>query len=143
MTLRIRSLHDLESLSKWRRRGARPDRLLVEINNVSEPEARTWEVQLSRYYFACGCVAASLVLLLALCGYLVVIALSPGGFAAATWRHGALGALVGFAAAGSGKVLGLLYARWRLHTTIRSLAARIVDSDAGPETMPPGTPLEA
>lgn len=131
MPLRIRTVADLEALLARRGLAPRPDRLVLDVGGITETDARAWEAKLSRYYFACGCEVASVVLLLALFGYLVVIAASPGGLGAATWGDAVRGALVGFAAAAAGKAAGLVYARRRLRTTIRSLAARLVDADRG------------
>jgi hypothetical protein len=123
VTLYIRTVGDLESLPKRRRRGGRPDRLVLDVEGLTEAEAKRWETRLSRYYFACGCEAGSVVLLLALAAYVVALAVAPGGFGAANWRDAVAGVLIGFIAAGAGKAAGLIHARWRLRTAIRTLAS--------------------
>lgn len=105
---------------------------MVDIEGVSEADARSWEAQLSRYYFACGCEVASVVLLVALAGYLVAISQGPGGLSASTWHDAVRGALVGFAATVAGKVLGLVHARRRLRATVHSIAARLAKLEARP-----------
>jgi hypothetical protein len=125
VTFYIRTVGDLESLLKRRRRGGRPDRLVLDVEGIAEADAKSWETRLSRYYFACGCEAGSVVLLVALAAYVVALAMAPGGFGAATWRDAVAGVLVGFVAAGVGKAAGLIYARWRLRRTIRSLVSAV------------------
>ena len=125
VTLYIRTVGDLESLLKRRRRGGRPDRLVLDVKGLAEADAKTWEAKLSRYYFACGCELGSAVLLVALPAYVVALALAPGGFRSATWRDAVAGVLIGFVAAGVGKAAGLIHARWRLRTTVRSLAKAV------------------
>lgn len=125
MTLYIRTVGDLESLLGRRHRGRRPDRLALDVESLAEADAKRWEARLSRYYFACGCEAGSVVLLVALAVYVVAVGLAPGGFGAATWRDAVAGVVVGFVAAGVGKAAGLIHARWRLRTTIRSLASAL------------------
>jgi hypothetical protein len=125
VTLHIRTVGDLESLLKRCRRGERPNRLVLDVEGLAEADAKRWEARLSRYYFACGCEAGSVVLLVALAAYLVALALAPGGFGAATWREAVAGVVVGFVAAGVGKAVGLIHARRRLRTTIRSLASAL------------------
>ncbi len=126
MTLRIRTVADLESLLTRRRHRPRFNRLVLDVKGIAETDARAWEAKLSRYYFACGCEVASVVMLLALAGYLVALTVAPGGLRASTWRDAVGGIVVGFSAAAVGKVAGLLHARRQLRTTIRSLRAEVL-----------------
>jgi hypothetical protein len=124
--LHIRTVDDLESLRRRRRHTRRFDGLLLEVGGaLSEADAKAWETQLSRYYFACGCEVASVFLLVALVGYVLVIGVASTGFGSATWRELFGGVLICFVAAITGKVAGLLYARGRLRATIRSLTSRL------------------
>jgi hypothetical protein len=125
VTLYIQTVGDLESLLNRRRREGRPARLVLDVEGLAEADAKRWEARLSRYYFACGCESGSVALLIALAAYVIALALAPGGFGAANWRHVVAGVAVGFVAAGIGKVAGLIHARWRLRTTIRSLAGTL------------------
>jgi hypothetical protein len=125
VTFHIRTAADLQSLRTRNGRAPRPDRLALDVEGLSEREARAWEATLSRYYFACGCEVGSVVLLLALVGYLAFLAVAPGGFGAATWGDGLRGVAVCLVAALTGKLGGLLHARFRLGAAIRSLGDRL------------------
>lgn len=130
--MQIRSVYELELLMGKRRRPRRPDRLVLAIRGLPDADARVWEAKLSRYYFACGCEAASVVLAVVLAAYIVAVALTSGGFGSFSWRDLVVGAGIGFAAAGIGKLAGLLHARRRLRATVRALSERLGDVSARP-----------
>lgn len=79
---------------------------------------------MERHRSACGCEEGSVVMLLGLVAYAVVVALRPGGLGAVGWGEVGVGVAVAFAAALTGKIAGILRARWRLRATRRAYAAR-------------------
>jgi hypothetical protein len=122
---RIRTVADLESLLAKPRRGRRPDQLVLDVEGLPDKDVKSWQTELSRYYFACGCEFGSVVLLVALLSYVIVVAVASHGFETATWRDLVGGVVVCVIAAGVGKLTGLLYARYRLRMTARSIIARL------------------
>jgi hypothetical protein len=107
------------------RRGRRPDQLVLDVEGLPDKDVKSWQTELSRYYFACGCEFGSVVLLVALLSYVIAVAVASHGFETATWRDLVGGVVVCVIAAGVGKLTGLLYARYRLRMTARSIIARL------------------
>jgi len=135
MTFHIRSATDLNLLVTRQVRKERPDRFSLDIPGISD--ARDWEEKLNRYYFSCGCGAASVALLLALSGYVALLATAPGGLAALTWRHFGVGLIIGFSASAIGKIIGLFYARRRLRSTIIAMSANLESAHKSVDTVIP------
>jgi hypothetical protein len=129
--LTVRDAADLDLLNPYRRKPARWRRIEVDVAGLADGERKATEEDLNRHYFACGCAEASALASAAVVGVPAWLVISRG-MDGLTWLD-ALAALgLVFLAAGLGKGVGVLRARYRLGRVLARLRQRI----AGPATRP-------
>lgn len=88
-----------------------------------DPERRqAWEASLNGAYFACGCPQSASAMMLALLGYLLVLAIAQPDLGS-VWAYVGWGVAVTIAGAVLGKVAGLHAANRRLQALTSSIRA--------------------
>ncbi|MGE0096321.1 MAG: hypothetical protein AB7M05_05870 [Alphaproteobacteria bacterium] len=130
--LSIRSVADLMRLSAYRPRTKPIRRIEVHISGISESERASYEKQLNRHFFACGCAEASVAAILGTVGAIVWIALTVDSWSDLSWHQPALLAGTFIIATGIGKFTGRLISRFRLEQTKSALRKTLAPPDAGP-----------
>lgn len=130
--LSIRSVTDLIRLSAYRPRTNPIRRIEVQIFGMPEPERASYEKQLNRYFFACGCAEASVAAILGTIAAIVWIALTVDSWSDLSWHQPALLAITFVTATGIGKFTGRLISRYRLEQTKSALRETLAPPGAGP-----------
>jgi hypothetical protein len=118
----IRHPSQLSAASMWlmiRRRTSR--RVLIEAEGASAETVRTWESQLSRLQSACGCEQGAAGLIVGLSGYVFFLLLRPGGWGNPGWSEFWVGLGVITGTTSIGKLLGLMWAQWKLKRVIKEI----------------------
>jgi hypothetical protein len=128
--LSIRSVADLMRLTAYRPRTNPIRRIEVRISGISEPERASYEKQLNRHFFACGCAEASVAAILGNVAAIVWIALTVDSWSDLSWRQPALLAGTFVIATGIGKFAGRSVSRFRLEQTKSALRETLAQPGA-------------
>lgn len=140
-SLTIDSVESLYPLTQEVRRGGRRRfrALEVAVPQLSPDENETWQKQLDRAYFACGCGEGAAFAVLGVVGYAAwaVARPEPLAWLDLLWLVGTF-----FVAAGLGKAIGLARARRRLARTVDRLGQALHERKAHREPHPDERPPE-
>lgn len=115
----------------WRDRH-RYSRLHLELETLTAAENTYWTSRLNSAYRACGCLEASLGLVLGLAAYLFYLA-STKGLSSSGWLEAGIGLLVLTVSSAVGKLTGIMRARNTFRRSLRRLAAATSHSSVRPE----------
>lgn len=98
-------------------------RIKVETGTLDENKAKRFEKKLNKYFFACGCEMGAIFAFTAIIAYLIIqlLFLKKNITFTCDWQTIKWGLLVLFTAALSGKITGLVIAKFKVKTTIKKL----------------------
>ncbi len=127
--VRIEHSSDIEQLRRRRPRWVPAEEFQIAVVGLPPAESEMWSVQLRSHYSACGCESGTAALVVALGLYVIWLAAQSGGLSAAGWSHVWVGVGISFGSAAFGKILGVIYAGFRIRALTGALERRLVERE--------------
>lgn len=97
--------------------------IVLELGSMSDPEREKWQSKLQRYYFACGCKEGAAVSILFFILFWIYYVFVKSISIILSWEAWLLSVAALIAGAVIGKVLGLVYAKYKLKLSIKKLTS--------------------
>jgi hypothetical protein len=128
----IRSRGDLEHLNPYRRDGGRLSfrQIKLDIPDLPHPDLAAREERINRLFFDCGCAEATGLAIVALLAVFAWILFRPAGWSAVSWSDLGFVVVAFFVAAGVGKGIGRLRARYMLRRELAVLKRYFKDAES-------------
>ena len=126
----IRDLKDLDKLIAQHKFFFMPKsgNIMLELESIPNLEKEKWQTKLQRYYFACGCKEGAAASILLFCFFWIYSVFAKSLSIILSWEAWLLSGLMILIGAVLGKVLGLVYAKYALKSSVRKLMLSYTES---------------
>ncbi|MFQ6083010.1 MAG: hypothetical protein ACE5WD_06595 [Candidatus Aminicenantia bacterium] len=101
------------------------ERIKIDVEGLDKSRAKEFEKKINRYFFSCGCETGAIFSFSSILVYILIGMLYFKKTSIFNWQSIKYGLLILLTGALLGKIIGLLYAKYKLRITIKKLKSEI------------------